>query len=466
MWTLLLSLLVLVFVIVILSDLKRGVTMYIFLYPLLPIYLAIDFGPGFPLITVVRLLLAIALGLFVIQLVRRKGLRKVISELYLKREFLLLALTLLVLTLFHLDRPQAVIMYSSIIVEQILLFVLIWSIFDREADVNRVFGAIFVSCLLVTVYGLFVKIIGSNPYLENMIDRTGETVSTFYDSRGGVENRVASTFSHPIAYGGWLAMLLPFIIVRMRLLLVSKRLFLSCLLLLSMANIVFTNSRTPIVSALVGVVVLFMFLGKKNKAVLFASALCLLLFLVLFDGVVRDSSQIVYSAIYFWRDDAALAGSSLELRASLFLKTFAVFSQAPILGNGLAYLRYLVFDTELGTAADFFGESILVQLLIDVGIVGLLVYGFFYFRIFSLLRQLIRRSKSVGLRNYLSAACAAYLSWFVFAIITGDLDTFRFALILLALSMKLFYIRDRAAVGNQLPVRDQQSSPREDLQHG
>lgn len=351
-----------------------------------------------------------------------------------------LGISLLLVTLFSkMPFFSSLFNYISILVEYLIIFVLVWNVFESEDEIKNVFDGLFISFLVITFYGLFTKIFQVNPYL-NLVNTEGfRDISFSYDDivRGNIFGRIQSVFYHPISYGGFMALLMPFVFWRIfHADYDIKNILLYLLIILLVLNIFLTNSRSPIIFVLIALSG-FIFTKQIKNIIKYGIPLIGVVFiLMILSGSLNDYFTTIKGAVFFWDEEIELeiGGSSILSRELALLTALGYFLQHPFTGHGLTMLREIVkFQTDpfLGNAPSF-----LFELLVDTGLAGIVGYSVLFSNILLKYKGFLSTNLSEETLDLIKITITTIIGYIVFINITGELNTFSFFLILVALTSK------------------------------
>ena len=264
----------------------------------------------------------------------------------------------------------------------------------------------------VMLYGVLTFVIRQNP-IQDFISSTFNTLVMSNNYYFGDRVRIASTWSHPIAYGLVCGALfyeyLPY----------WKQRKIMILMLLLAFNVFVCGSRTALAAFLLmgGIIVLIRY--KLSRAVRQGIILCLLAIPIYL--TVPMVQEKVDSMINTALGNEDVAGSSLEGRDEQTYYAMLIVAEKPVLGHGLDYITEVMgFNTD-----NFKGdwhllglESYFYILLIERGFVGLFLEIFIWLAI--VLYAFFQKKKD---RANASLVIAYVLGFAFFSISTGTLDT-------------------------------------------
>jgi hypothetical protein len=268
--------------------------------------------------------------------------------------------------------------------------------------------------LCVAIYGVVCYLIDFNPFIifiDSTLVTDRVTVHTYADTLRGL--RAQGTVYHPINFGALMVFGVAVTLLLRKLGLINRPLCIFTILFFFIA-IFFTNSRTPLVFAIVLLLYYSFYLNIYKKFLSY-----ILILLIFSIGIL--SSEYIYEKVasimvIFLPDSSQnMNGSSLDMRLSQLLISIKFYLESPILGNGLGFARSLVSS---GMQEDMYNnESIIFILLLNFGAVGFISY------IYLFLIQYLSINKiaiDVDLKGLVKGFIVGYL---VFIISTGTVET-------------------------------------------
>lgn len=264
----------------------------------------------------------------------------------------------------------------------------------------------------VMLYGVLSFIIRQNP-IQDFVSSAFNTHVMSDSYYFGERVRIASTWSHPIAYGLVCGALfyeyLPYW---------KKRKILILMLLLAF-NVFVCGSRTALAAFLLmgGIIVLIRY--NLSRAVRQGIVLCLLAIPVYL--TVPMVQEKVDSMINTALGNEDVGGSSLEMRDEQTYYAMLIVAEKPVLGHGLDYITDVMGFNSDNFKGDWhlLGlESYSYILLIERGFVGLFLEIFIWLAI--VLYAFFQKKQD---RANASLVIAYVLGFVFFSISTGTLDT-------------------------------------------
>ena len=146
--------------------------------------------------------------------------------------------------------------------------------------------------------------------------------------------------------------------------------------------VLLTGSRTALLSIITFELILRLI---HNKVLLFRLMTIVIFFLLFFDVIVNSSFFEAYSFFDFLRFDTLSTASG---RTEVWQVAWEEVKNAPFFGNGLLYDQYFIDDyvaRNIGeNVARHWGAvwSSYLSLLLDVGFMGCIAYGYFWIEVF------------------------------------------------------------------------------------
>lgn len=327
---------------------EKIIYIYIFSYSFSPTFLGIDLGADLPLITFARgflmyfILFEMVFNWDII-LYNLKRLK------YIKlNKLVILFLIVHTIVLFKDINPESIKKYTRILVEYVfLIYFLVLRVKDKK-ELDKCVDVFLFSAFIICLFGIYEFI-----SLENVFTNLGgsraefEMIANTSFIRSGLR-RVYGPFTHPLAYGLYLAILLPIGIVKFmdEKDKVKKILYLiaSAFLLL---NLFLTMSRGPILYFFASLFVYIITLDKQKRNTFLKIALILVLVIaiLLVTGLIPESvSKGVYSLFASLvgnvdADDFGGNDDAIMPRLRQYAVAWREIEKSPLIGNGLAYLR-------------------------------------------------------------------------------------------------------------------------------
>ena len=250
-----------------------------------------------------------------------------------------------------------------------------------------------------------------------------------------VRFRVQSMFNHPFDYGYICAAILLLHLHGWYRHLESKRDFMIAIVCCSF-GILICGSRTVWMSAALSIACYSMWAFQLSRNVLygiFAMMLMILSYLTI-PAVEEKVNQVTDVFV----EDSETGGSSIQLRMIQYASVLIHIEGHEWLGLGKGYWEH-IYTEDRASVGDLWGvESVLLQTLLERGIIGLVLWAAFYtiiFLYFWMNRK--RRKKQTG---FGASILTLYL---VFSIGTGELGSVYPTMLLLGITMKMMESKKR-----------------------
>ena len=266
-----------------------------------------------------------------------------------------------------------------------LLNVIIVACFiNSSQEFKKVVHLLLLVIVISSVYGIYTYIEGFNPFAELVLlynpDLAGTGLGANYieDARGLLKGRVSAFTVHPLLFGGIMAICLFVIIQYIRYLSkYNKRLFGPILIIICLAMVFLSGSRSILIGTIVGLY--YYFYSNHPRIALRAG----FLFLVFLFGVgITIEDDFIRSTLFFWEESQDISGSSGSMRMMQFEAAFDAIDDdvsSFLFGLGRGWAGQ--YGEKYGCVPPFYGfESIFLSSLVNMGVLGtcLYIYTIFY----------------------------------------------------------------------------------------
>lgn len=308
-------------------DLQGVVLLFFFLYPLLPSLWGVDLGAGLPVLRAHRLITII----LIFYLIRKKLLIKCYKDFFKEKTFgypIFFVLSSLSLSSIFSEKAVSSIFFTlSLFFEYLILSVVIFSIFKKKEDLNRLINVICFSAGILCIIGLYEKVTHNNIYrIFGYYDSLFQRAMT-HQMRGG-DIRINGPFNHSIAFGSYLTLSLPFFLYKLK----DQQLkFLASFVIIAVV-IMATQSRAAQIGMFIIFIFYFLFIVKKKNIIII-----MFFFIPLLVPLVITEMDQVGSYLLkldpFGSSDEALAASS-GARFEQFFYFIKFIKKNLILGHG------------------------------------------------------------------------------------------------------------------------------------
>ena len=168
---------------------------------------------------------------------------------------------------------------------------------------------------------------------------------------------------------------------------------------------IFTGSRTGVFTILVGIIVYTLLLHPKRvlKNLLIVALIIVGAFALIMEvPMLYNVFGIRLEGFFSLFSDVENADSSALLRETYIKNGWKWFAESPFLGRGINNYQLL---NETATGRLTYAHNNLIELAVDLGIVGVLVYYSYYVLLFAELIKLIKKEKTAC---FLLATLIAY----------------------------------------------------------
>lgn len=303
---------------------------FIFLYPMLPRYFAVEISARLPLITGARLLIFYTIMFDLIVNVKYFKNWKTNFKKFKLKIPLIIYISINILNFMQYPYAESLKNLISITIEY--LFVLIY-IFLRVQDKNefiKVINIFSYSACFIGLLGIFEFLSDINifSYLdiiesERVLTNSGTTVRLN-------ESRIEGPFGHPLAYCNYLMLVIPIsvymLIKNIRTRNMAKYI---CICIILAVNLILTMSRGPILSLLIGFIAYFFFLHSelKKKIILLSIGVVTVVAMGYVTGflpsVIRDFLMSVVDVVLMRNSVSGFGGNANPRIYRLFLFTIA-----------------------------------------------------------------------------------------------------------------------------------------------
>lgn len=315
----------------------------------------------------------------------------------------------------------------------LLAYVMCWSQM-RKKEIMAFDIILVVVGMIVILYGFANYVLKFNPYLAyiSMVTDVSDDMSNAFmeEQRGFLEGRVSSFFAHPLHLGQWVVMVFAYSFYELKKSVHPIIYYVFIVLLFVTAFL--TGSRSSLFPLFL---VLLIFVLHQNRKVLLKYFLGgIFLFAIAYPLLPETVQDYVEATVLFWSDDASskadIEGSSTEMRFDQIETAISAIDDNPIFGKGFNYSSKHGDNLPLG----LYGlESIFLSHTINGGLLGLLAFIFFYFKLYVLLRK---RCRAANDRAMVDSLC---LSYFVSICLTGIVYSF-FCVYLIFYIMTLYRV--------------------------
>ncbi len=308
-------------------------------------------------------------------------------------------------------------------------------------EINKVILAagVFSAC-----YGIYTFLLKSNP-LFTYFGADNMDIKDYSESmRFGITGRAVGIYNDKIFLSLVSLLLLIYYTGKSFL----NKTILYVFLLLTMADMLLTLQRSSLLAVVLFVIVLFSG-GRYRKYVIRSLVLCVICVGVLFlpfhqlDGI-RD---MFVSSVFLWDDNLqssmGVGGSSFAMRVAQLTNVIAYLKGQYLCGMGYSFTEYyytIIFNRELyGMDTSFYGfESFVFKILIASGLIGLIAWGWTFYRLFRYMQGNLKISEN----RYFLAFFLSYVLAITITDTSGSTFLF-FTFVSLNMMYRKYFIEER-----------------------
>lgn len=399
----LLILILIIGLFLLLSDRKKFLAYFFFLYPILPEYFAISVSDALPLFTASRLLF---LMLMVVYLLREKK----ISYGILKKEKMLNSFVLLIagytiLLIAHVSFYSILKSYLNFWIEDVLFILILTDNIKDKKTWDLCCKALLIGGLVVFVGGISETILGVN-YISDVLNtnvRTNILISVYerYNSL-----RASFTFGHAICLGVYCVSLFPMIITRVE----NKKNRYLYLFALCLGCLLMTISRWPIAVGFIIIALTIIKVDKKtrNRFVMPMLGVFLVIGVVLpfFPKLTESIMTPIYSTLNAFGANFNIAGTTKNAdpifgRLSQLQMVVQTLKKNAFIGFGSADFDAmgLVIKSVGGTYRVISIDNEYLNWFVSYGLIGFVCYFNWYRAIIFNLRSELNRIMNIRLNS-------------------------------------------------------------------
>ena len=326
---------------------------------------------------------------------------------------------------------------SELLFKYFTLAYAFWAVKD-EKSLKPILQVSLYCMIALTFFGALNYITKSAVFVNALTeDRTGMygDVALGDAYTESVRFRVQSMFNHPFDYGYICAAMLLLHLHGWYRHLESKRDFMIAIVCCSF-GILICGSRTVWVSAALSIVCYSMWAFQLSRNVIYGIVAMMLMILSYY--TVPAVEEKVNQVTDVFVEDSETEGSSIQLRMIQYASVLIHIEGHEWLGLGKGYWEHMYAKDRESIRGLYGVESVILQNLLERGIVGLVLWAAFYTIIFLYFwRNRKRRKKLTGLG-------VSILSLYLFySIGTGELGSVYPTMLLLGMTMKMIESKKR-----------------------
>lgn len=293
----------------------------------------------------------------------------------------------------------------------VILPFLIWNSVLTDRGNLKLYRNILLVCIAIAiVYGLLLtQTIGFNPYTMYFYDISGNTfdLERYSDAvdTGRIFGRISSVFSHPMTFGLFLGFSYLYMI-KCR---VEMNFFVwVAFVLVIILDMLFCGVRSVLLAGLIATVY-YLFIGRKIKLMWITAILGIIGYNLLLK--VPELADYVASIADYNSKNAAVKGSSLEMRLEQFNGCFSIIHDCMLVGKGYSWSN--IYMAQNGAHAVLLSfESLIFVILCNSGLFGLCIWGYFVY-------DMLKRNKRLcGKKAVIVNSCIVF--YLAYSCIIGE----------------------------------------------
>jgi len=433
----------------VLFNLKKGIELYILLFPFMQPYIVLDLAFfRYPLQAILTVVVFLCI---VFKTIRSKKAVADIKGNFLTYPVFLLMFILLFTVVINTEIVAAnSIAYIFFFLQKLSVVYIGWMAFNTVEKGEKLFAKVLKLFAVLCAYGIIESILKTSPIID-LFNKGGSSAIasdlilkyTFDDDRG---YRIQTIFYHSYSWGGYLVVLgssFLFLVFN------AKKNFsfykYGLMFVIVFFNIFLTRSRSCFVPTVFMIGTMFWIMpGGKRKSTLITVIIVAAAFAMALSPKLLNSFEGYFTA----KDDGQVKGSSAQMRAVQFSKAFSMVKDNYMVGSGFGAIKKVLQDLG-GSDSDLKGaESIWLVILIDNGIIGIVAYIIFFT---SMIRRFLkekRRAITKSTERKISIAIVTVICYIIFITLTGEMNTFAFFMLYAGMFGKLIYLtiqREREA---------------------
>ena len=304
-------------------------------------------------------------------------------------------------------------------------------------------------CLMVLTFFGLLNYIDKNAIFVNALTE-GETTIYGDVALGDVYTesdrfRVQSMFQYAFDYGYICAAILLLHLHGWNRHLESKTAFIIAIVC-CMFGILTCGCRIVWVSAVLSIACYSMWVFKLNRNVMYG-IIAVILLIIAYNTVPAVEEKVNQLTDVFV-EESETGGSSIQMRMSQYMTVAIHIEGHEWLGQGKGYWEHIYTEDRESVSGLLGVESVILQLLLERGIVGLVLWAAFYTVIFLYFwRNRIRRKKLTGL------GVSILTLFLIFSIGTGELGSVYPTMLLLGITIKMIESSKRKKILYALLLR-------------
>lgn len=247
-----------------------------------------------------------------------------------------------------------------------------------ELDIDLITDRLMTVSIVCGIYGILGYITRTNPYMSlismTYLHEDAAALVFMDETRGFLTGRIMGTMDHPLSWGQYWDVVIPFCILTNKGENPGK---LKAFVIIGIINVFLCGSRT----ALLALVIFGLFYLKSRGAGQAFKYIALGVILLFTISLVTPSDtkigKYMKASFLFWNkdiaDNADISGSSMEMRLQQLALGYDVISNSILGGYGYHFRAYIQEEgTEIEGMLGY--ESVVLSELVERGIMGVAVY--------------------------------------------------------------------------------------------
>ena len=268
-------------------------------------------------------------------------------------------------------------------------------------------------CVVVIVYAfVLIPLQGVNPYIMELTNANNAELmeAQFGEQSNRLMIKISSVFAHPMTFGAFLGI---YIYSQ----LFNNRNIILWVIIIGLISCIFLcGIRTPIAALLVTIAV-YLLLKRNLKAFFSVFLLTIIGYCIIIQTPALSETMLSMLD----RNSSNVGGSSIEMRLEQLNAAFDEVQNCMLFGKGFGYNGY--YWSLHGAHPKLYSfESLIFVILCNYGIIGFLIWGIMFYKIYRYSQKMVPKSLSICiimlLTYYVSYTCITgefgYIKFFIF----------------------------------------------------
>lgn len=272
-----------------------------------------------------------------------------------------------------------------------------------ELDIDLITDRLMTVSIVCGIYGILGYFIRTNPYMSlismTYLHEDAAALVFMDETRGFLTGRIMGTMDHPLSWGQYWDVVIPFCILTNN---DENRGKLKVFVIIGIINVFLCGSRTALLALVIFGLFYLKFRGAGHAFKYIALGAILLFTVSIVTPSDTKIGKYMKATFLFWNkdiaDNADISGSSIEMRLQQLALGYDVISNSILGGYGYRFRAYV--EEEGAEIEGMLGyESVVLSELVERGILGVIVY----FYLFGILLYAIRSYREIeGDKIYLA----------------------------------------------------------------